>query len=615
MKYYPLSIILLLAVLFYHFTASAQTSVVDTVHNLSISGPGTVKTDMEDRVCVFCHTPHNSKPKTPLWNKDFDEAKIYTTYESTSFSLVTAPPPQGPTRLCLSCHDGTIALGQLKTSEQVLPFNTSNYALSVIGEDISDDHPVSFSYTASSNPELNSTLPQGLIFYENNVIHCSTCHDAHDDTNDMFLRINNKYSQLCVACHSDIIGFNTSAHNTDLSQWLGTPEVDPDPWPHNQKHTPANQWITVQENSCQNCHTPHNAPGAQRLMMHAQEENNCMLACHNGKIGTTDIASAFSAAKISKHNVAALSGVHDPNEPITVTSTQHVECEDCHNSHVALDDGLTPVAPSVSSKNKAVTGVDYLGGELTEASNEYEICFKCHASTNQITPTVQRVVDKRDIASEFAPSNPSYHPVVEETTNTSSDVPSLGKTPYAIANNVTVGSRIYCTDCHDNNESPKIGGSGPKGPHGSVYTPLLRENYVTTYPTLEDTLNYALCYRCHDRQSLIDDSINNTYGTSPGHYGHVFQRQTPCSVCHDPHGVQDADITDDDSHTHLINFDTTYVTPHPADPLGSGVPYFTDNGLFKSGSCTLTCHDPLGNVKVHEPGGVTVGSINSTYGQ
>lgn len=614
-KYQPLSILLFAAMLC-PVPLNAQTSVVNTVHNLSSSGPGTVKTDLENRVCVFCHTPHNSKPKTPLWNKDFNETKIYTTYESTTFTLGIAPPPGGPSRLCLSCHDGTIALGQLKSlanaGEGPLPFNTSNYALSIIGENISDDHPVSFSYSASSNPEMNPSPPSDLIFYQNDVIHCTTCHDAHDDTNGMFLRINNRESQLCITCHSNIAGWPDSEHNTDISEWLGIPGTDPDPWPHNQNHIPANQWITVKDNACQNCHKPHNAGGPQRLMMYAEEEKNCIYACHNGQIGTTDIASAFVPIKTSKHSITATIGVHAPNEQITVTAPQHVECEDCHNPHVAWEDKATIfTAPLLSSKLQSVTGVNSSGVEIAEASYEYEICFKCHGTTNQKTPIVQRVIDKRSLLDEFSSNNPSYHPVIGTTNNSVADVPSLGKTPYALANNVTVGSMIYCTDCHDNDESPKIGGTGPKGPHGSIYSPLLRENYKTTYPNVETESDYALCYRCHDRQSLIDDSVSMHYTTSPGHYGHVFQRQAPCSVCHDPHGVEDTPSTG--SHTHLINFDTQYVTANPADLLGYGVPYFTDNG-FKSGSCTLTCHDPLGNAKIHEPGGIAP-NVNSSYGQ
>ena len=52
------------------FCPASPQSVVNTVHNLSVSGPGTVRATSETEVCIFCHTPHNSKPMSPLWNRD-----------------------------------------------------------------------------------------------------------------------------------------------------------------------------------------------------------------------------------------------------------------------------------------------------------------------------------------------------------------------------------------------------------------------------------------------------------------------------------------------------------------------------------------------------------------
>ncbi|HVT83233.1 MAG TPA: hypothetical protein VHM90_21520, partial [Phycisphaerae bacterium] len=48
---------------------SADLSIVNSPHNLSASGPGTVKAAGESQVCIFCHTPHNATPVKPLWNR------------------------------------------------------------------------------------------------------------------------------------------------------------------------------------------------------------------------------------------------------------------------------------------------------------------------------------------------------------------------------------------------------------------------------------------------------------------------------------------------------------------------------------------------------------------
>jgi len=104
------------ALLFPAGTVGAKTSVVYSKHNLSKSGPGEIKALTEDRICVFCHAPHNANPLTPLWNKNIAGVNylLYTAYTSSTMRSPASPTgPTGATRLCLSCHDGTIALGQV----------------------------------------------------------------------------------------------------------------------------------------------------------------------------------------------------------------------------------------------------------------------------------------------------------------------------------------------------------------------------------------------------------------------------------------------------------------------------------------------------------------------
>jgi hypothetical protein len=145
---------------------------------------------------------------------------------------------------------------------------------------------------------------------------------------------------------------------------------------------------------------------------------------------------------------------------------------------------------------------------------------------------------------------------------------------------------IYCTSCHADDEG------GSNGPHGSSFAPILRERYQTTDNTPESYDKYALCYRCHDRSSILSDAsfrkkTVRTTASGGGHSGHLAAG-VPCSACHDPHGVNDsgaAGVMRTGSHTHLINFDTRIVSPK----TGGQYPVFKDAGMF-SGSCTLACH-------------------------
>jgi len=134
----------------------------------------------------------------------------------------------------------------------------------------------------------------------------------------------------------------------------------------------------------------------------------------------------------------------------------------------------------------------------------------------------------------------------------------------------TVNSVMYCTDCHNSDSGPKAGGSGPNGPHGSIFTPILERNLALTDYQSESPATYALCYKCHDRNRVLSSESFRF------HYSHVVQDKAACTTCHDSHGVANA--------PHLINFNTTYVT---ASSLGS-INYIA-TGTFK-GVCTLTCH-------------------------
>ncbi len=60
--------------------ASGQTSadIQFTKHNLSSSGPGPIRATDEDRICIFCHTPHNATPLSPLWNKELPDESYQT---------------------------------------------------------------------------------------------------------------------------------------------------------------------------------------------------------------------------------------------------------------------------------------------------------------------------------------------------------------------------------------------------------------------------------------------------------------------------------------------------------------------------------------------------------
>jgi cytochrome c peroxidase len=178
----------------------------------------------------------------------------------------------------------------------------------------------------------------------------------------------------------------------------------------------------------------------------------------------------------------------------------------------------------------------------------------------------------------FAAENPSYHPVVAMGKNM--NIPSI---PSNFEPAMSPSQMIYCTACHADDEG------GSRGPHGSSFAPILRQRYETADNTPETFEVYALCYRCHDRSSILRDESFRTKSlrgtpSGGGHSGHLAGG-APCSACHDSHGVYEGGVVTAGSHTHLINFDVRIVSPKAGTPF----PTFRDQGTF-SGSCTLVCH-------------------------
>jgi hypothetical protein len=253
---------------------------------------------------------------------------------------------------------------------------------------------------------------------------------------------------------------------------------------------------------------------------------------------------------------------------------------DCHNPHLAT--GEQTEAPYVSGMMTGVSGVDRNGVGIDSARYEYEVCFKCHADNTPDFSYIPRVQNNTNNRLDLDPNNSSFHPIVAIGKNP--NVPSI---PSSLEPAMTPFDYIYCKSCHADDEG------GSSGPHGSAFPPILRERYETTDGTAESFENYALCYRCHERNSILrNDSfqqkmVGHTTPSGGGHSGHLAAGAT-CSECHDPHGVYDwgvGQIQDSGSHTNLINFDTRIV----AAKSGATYPIFVDTGVY-SGRCDLVCH-------------------------
>jgi hypothetical protein len=187
----------------------------------------------------------------PLWNHQLSTVASYGLYTSDTFNGggglhgdLGDGNPTDPTandalanaavsNLCLSCHDGTVAVNAL--------YNASNLdgdvdpALDIctgcdagkfgdwnsnLGSDLTNDHPVNFSMAKSYTEESHlvgggslydpSTLG-GVRFFggADYMVQCPSCHDPHIDystdgntAQTPFLRVAITGSELCLTCHN-----------------------------------------------------------------------------------------------------------------------------------------------------------------------------------------------------------------------------------------------------------------------------------------------------------------------------------------------------------------------------------------------------------------------------
>ncbi|MBI2061951.1 MAG: hypothetical protein HYT87_19600 [Nitrospirae bacterium] len=556
--------------------AFAVPNISTTLHNLSTSGTSTFKSGTINEVCVFCHTPHNSQQKRPLWNRS-DPGGPYTLYSSSTLNA-TLGQPSGSSKNCFSCHDGTIALGSLTNSPtgQVNDLTASFLSgRALLGTGLTDDHPVSFTYDAAlaaADPELKDPATLTGVILENNQVQCASCHEPHDNTNAPFLRVSTNNGDLCTRCHVKV-DWSTSSHSTSAAIWNG---LGTDPWAERKA---AWRQTTVSGNSCMNCHDPHNAANPTRLLKQAGDEENTCYPCHNANVAVKNVQGDFG--KTYRHPVATYSGVHNPTEdPLTMAT--HVECTDCHNPHVVSNASSFAASPygaplGVGSRLQKIKGVDTNGANVNPSTYLYEVCYKCHGLSNAHTSNFTNVV-RRDatynLRLKFDTANPSFHPV--EAVGKNANVPSL-LAPY------TTGSIISCIDCHNSDASPWVGGAGANGPHGSTWGPGL---FIQNYKMIDDVSNvwpdFDMCLRCHSQASL-------NAGTSTPKHGHILGCQkAPCMNCHDPHGSTVSN--------HLINFlkvDRFGNVVVQKGTLAGCDPYpeptFVDLGTY-TGQCYLKCH-------------------------
>jgi len=227
---------------------AANAAVSTTLHNLSTTGTGTVKASAETQICKFCHTPHGANQQRAIWNHtatvqafNWGAGNLVTTTGTTlptTFSSVTLK--------CLSCHDGSVAIGSVANNGAgvagTIAMNASTHltagALNAaaganvvgLGGNLQGNHPTGIPYAGEPGSKAVAVAANGYypvlaagcgsasgVCINNGAdgllvnlvlngavrtVDCTSCHDPHGTLNTFLLLIPATSSRICLACHN-----------------------------------------------------------------------------------------------------------------------------------------------------------------------------------------------------------------------------------------------------------------------------------------------------------------------------------------------------------------------------------------------------------------------------
>ncbi len=336
--------LVLLTLLGVNAQAEVISDIRNTKHNFSAvvvpalpdGASRTVKATSESQICAFCHTPHKGaqQARAPIWNRKLSGA-TYTPYTSTSINAIDLGQPNTKSKLCLSCHDGTLAIGAVNVLNRVenpdidVTGTDSGGSMPAgigertgftrrLGTDLTNDHPISFTYDTAQftrdgelrDPAVETFLGERgsgrhkpTLPLEDGQMECISCHDPHmrstTGENIKFLRVNRfqknaapvegSFEQandiICLACHEKA-GWADSAHAnmavaneryTDIAAEI--------------REFPRN--MQVWQAACLNCHDPHAVQGSRRLLREGADGTS---QTHTSPAGSIQVKQGGQAA-------------------------------------------------------------------------------------------------------------------------------------------------------------------------------------------------------------------------------------------------------------------------------------------------------------------------------
>lgn len=571
-------------------TATDKISDVrGTKHNLSAVQDGastpsggrvparTVKASSETQVCVFCHTPHDAEAiifgsgvnaqGAPLWNRKLSAQTTYMTYNSSSMDASDTElnaGPGGSSKLCLSCHDGTMGIDKVNvlngaknvtipmagsSSPVRMPGDATTGFTRNIGTDLTADHPISFTYDATlatNDGELRA--PDGVIVgtrspgmtapklpLEKGQVQCSTCHDPHlrdkavGNGNAKFLRMNRfqvsqpagadfdtKNDIVCLACHDKggiSWAFSAHASSAVATQLYKPASAQLREFP-SSLDTPANTEPPVWQVSCLNCHDTHSVQGTRRLLREGTNgtgtpkvggksaiEETCY-QCHTTVAESAVVYSALTNTAVPdvKTDFTTLAR----RMPIKSSDPAAVEVHDIGGT---FNDGTS----AECSKTTGKCGKDFMESRaslgLGDINKRHAECTDCH--------NPHRVIKGQNgLPGTLTSANTNQKSGTHRHENASGYVHSN------LISGVLRGAFGVEPVYPDNSfQSMPSAFNVKRGDPGTSASTLVTEPYVTR--------EYQICLKCHSNYGYTDDNVYPNGATRPPLGGTGLTPQNP----------------------------------------------------------------------------------------